>query len=198
MRNKLIGAFACTTALASAGVASAADLGARPYVKAPVYAEPLFNWTGFYVGGHIGGAWTNEQFVNNGNDLLGFGDLVPGQGFRQRSSGIMGGAQIGYNWQANNFVAGLEGTISGLNNKGTVANTVFGAGDDVFDWREWASPLHEWANPYLQVNAVWPGTYDIPPIPDEPPELRTRYTPDDALPVDLLRYRADEAHSARV
>lgn len=70
--------------------------------------------------------------------------------------------------------------------------------DDVFDWREWASPLHEWANPFLQVNAVWPGTYDIPPVPDEPPELRTRYTPDDALPVDLLRYRADEAHSARV
>ena len=135
MRNTLIAAFACTTALVSAGAASAADLGARPYAKAPAYIEPLFNWTGFYVGGHIGGAWTNQQFVNNGNDLLGFGDLVPGQGFRQRSSGIMGGAQIGYNWQANNFVAGLEGTISGLNNKGTIANTVFGAGDDVFDWR---------------------------------------------------------------
>jgi outer membrane immunogenic protein len=134
MRNTLIAAFACTTALVSAGAASAADLAARPYVKAPIYAEPLFNWTGFYVGGHIGGAWTNEQFANNGNSG-GFGDLLPGEGFRQRSSGIMGGAQIGYNWQANNFVAGLEGTISGLNNKGTIANTAFGARDDVFDWR---------------------------------------------------------------
>jgi len=53
MRNKLIAAFACTTALVSTGAASAADLGAR-YTKAPAYAEPLFNWTGFYDGGHIG------------------------------------------------------------------------------------------------------------------------------------------------
>ncbi len=134
MRNKLIAAFACTTALVSTGAASAADLGARPYTKAPAYMEPLFNWTGFYVGGHIGGAWTNEQFINNGIGAP-FGDLVPGQGYRQRNSGIMGGAQIGYNWQANNYVFGMEGTISGLNNKGTVVNTAFGAGDDVFTWR---------------------------------------------------------------
>ena len=133
MRNKLIAAFACTTALVSAGAASAADLGAR-YTKAPAYVEPLFNWTGFYVGGHIGGAWTNEQFINNGNSG-GFGDLVPGQGYRQRNSGVLGGAQIGYNWQANNYVFGMEGTISGLDNKGTVVNTAFGAGDDIFTWR---------------------------------------------------------------
>lgn len=133
MRNKLIAAFACTTALVSTGAASAADLGAR-YTKAPAYVEPLFNWTGFYVGGHIGGAWTNEQFTNNGTGAA-FGDLSPGDGFRQRNSGIMGGAQIGYNWQANNYVFGIEGTISGLDNKGTVVNTVFGAGDDVFSWR---------------------------------------------------------------
>jgi outer membrane immunogenic protein len=134
MRTKLIVAFACTTALVSAGAASAADLTARPYTKVPAYIEPLFNWTGFYVGGHIGGAWTNEQFTNNGNGAP-FGDLTPGQGFRQRNSGILGGAQIGYNWQANNYVFGAEGTIAGLDNKGTVNNTVFGAGDDVFSWR---------------------------------------------------------------
>ncbi|MCS3725852.1 outer membrane protein [Bradyrhizobium betae] len=133
MRNKLIAAFAFTTALVSTGAASAADLGAR-YTKAPAYAEPLFNWTGFYVGGHIGGAWTNEQAINNGIGAP-FGDLGPGDSFRQRSSGIMGGAQIGYNWQANNYVFGMEGTISGLDNKGTAVNTTIGAADDVFTWR---------------------------------------------------------------
>ena len=134
MRNKLIAAFACTTALVSTGAASAADLGAR-YTKAPAYAEPLFNWTGFYVGGHVGGAWTNEQFINTGNGAP-FADLSPGQGFRQRNSGVMGGAQIGYNWQANNYVFGMEGTISGLDNKGSFTNTVFGVGlDDQFSWR---------------------------------------------------------------
>lgn len=134
MRNKLIAAFACTTALVSTGAASAADLGARPYAKAPAYMESMFNWTGFYVGGHIGGAWTNEQFTNNGTGAP-FGDLTPGQGYRQRNSGILGGAQIGYNWQANNYVFGMEGTISGLDNKGSFLNTAFGAGDDVFSWR---------------------------------------------------------------
>src|SRR5215471_228131 len=119
MRSKLIAAFTCTTALVAAGAASAADLAARPYTKAPAYIEPLFNWTGFYVGGHIGGAWTNEQWINSANTTA-FGDLSPGQGFRQRGSGIMGGAQIGYNWQASNYVFGLEGTISGLDNHGTV------------------------------------------------------------------------------
>ena len=134
MRNKLIAAFACTTALVSTGAASAADLGAR-YTKAPAYAEPLFNWTGFYVDGHVGGAWTNEQFINTGNGAP-FADLSPGQGFRQRNSGVMGGAQIGYNWQANNYVFGMEGTISGLDNKGSFTNTVFGVGlDDQFSWR---------------------------------------------------------------
>ena len=135
MRNKFIAAFACTTALVSTGAASAADLAARPYTKAPAYIEPLFNWTGFYVGGHIGGAWTNEQFVNTANTTA-FGDLAPGQGYRQRGAGIIGGAQIGYNWQANNYVFGMEGTISGLDNKGSFTNTVFGVGqDDVFSWR---------------------------------------------------------------
>ena len=33
---------------------------------------------------------------------------------------------MGYNWQAKNFVFGLEGTISGLDNNGTVLNNVFG------------------------------------------------------------------------
>ncbi|TPQ41224.1 porin family protein [Bradyrhizobium guangdongense] len=135
MRSKLIAAFACTTALVASGAASAADLGARPYTKAPIYAEPLFNWTGFYVGGHVGGAWTNQQWINSANTTA-FGDLAPGQGFRQRGAGVLGGAQIGYNWQASQFVFGLEGTISGLSNSGTVNNTVFGVGlDDQFSWR---------------------------------------------------------------
>ena len=135
MRCKLIAAFACTSALVTAGAASAADLAARPYVKAPAYIEPLYNWGGFYVGGHIGGAWTNEQWINTANTSP-FGDLAPGQGFRQRSSGIMGGAQIGYNWQASNYVFGLEGTISGLDNSGSATNTVFAGGlDDQFSWR---------------------------------------------------------------
>jgi outer membrane immunogenic protein len=51
----------CGTALAGlamATAASAADLAARPYTKAPAYTPaPIYNWTGFYIGGHVGGAF---------------------------------------------------------------------------------------------------------------------------------------------
>ena len=145
-QSKLIATLAFTAALgvgsAAVGAASAADLGARPYTKAPVFADPLFNWAGFYVGGNVGGAWTTEQWVNSANTTL-FGDLNPGQGFRQRGSGIFGGGQMGYNWQASNYVFGLEGTIAGLDNRGTLLNTVFGAGlDDRFSWRaDWMATI---------------------------------------------------------
>jgi len=145
-RSKLIATLAFTAALgvgsAGVGAAWAADLGARPYTKAPVFAEPLFNWAGFYIGGNVGGAWTTQQWVNSANTTL-FGDLNPGQGFRQRGSGIFGGGQMGYNWQASNYVFGLEGTIAGLDNRGTLLNTVFGAGlDDRFSWSaDWMATI---------------------------------------------------------
>ena len=133
IHSKLITALIATTALGTCA-ASAADLAARPYAKAPVFVQSVYNWGGFYVGGHVGGAWSNEQWVNTANTTA-FGDLVPGQGFRQRNSGVFGGGQMGYNWQASNFVFGLEGTISRLDNKGSALNTVFGTGDDLFSWR---------------------------------------------------------------
>src|SRR6476660_3421450 len=63
INSKLIAAVTFTVAL-GAGAASAADLAARPYTKAPAYYEPIFNWSGFYIGGHIGGAWTNQEWIN--------------------------------------------------------------------------------------------------------------------------------------
>jgi outer membrane immunogenic protein len=141
LNAKLIAALTVTTAL-GAGAASAADLGARPYTKAPAYIESIYNWAGFYVGGHLGGSSTNQEWINTANTTL-FGDLSPGEGFRQRGSGVFGGGHVGYNWQASNFVFGLEGTVSGLNNRGTVVNNVFGLGlDDRFSWRtDWMATV---------------------------------------------------------
>ena len=80
------------------------------------------------------GSWTSQNWTNTADTTL-FGDLAPGQGFRQRGAGVFGGGQIGCSWQASNYVFGLEGTISGMDNHGTAPNTVFGAQDDVFSWR---------------------------------------------------------------
>ena len=146
IRSKFAAALALSATL-GVGAASAADLGAWPNTKAPALPYPVYNWAGLYVGGHLGGSWTNQIWTNTANnggfgDLIpggrfnGFGDLVPGQGFSQHGSGVFGGGQVGYNWQASNYVFGLEGTISAMDNRGSLLNRVFGpALDDQFSWR---------------------------------------------------------------
>ena len=135
-------AIAASALLMGSMSASAADLAARPYTKAPAPLVSVYNWDGFYIGGHVGGAWTNQEWVNVANTTA-FGDLNAGEGFRQRGTGIFGGGHAGYNWQASNFVFGLEGTISGLDNRGSVLNNVFGVGfDDRFSWRaDWMATI---------------------------------------------------------
>src|SRR5450432_2508390 len=71
MKKFLLGTVALV-ALGATVPALAADLGARTYTKAPAYAAPIYNWTGFYIGGHIGGAFAGDNnfagLANNGND----------------------------------------------------------------------------------------------------------------------------------
>src|SRR5258705_10685423 len=72
MKKFLLGTVALV-ALGATVPALAADLAARPaYTKAPAYMAPIYNWTGFYIGGHVGGAFSgNNGFAgttNNKND----------------------------------------------------------------------------------------------------------------------------------
>ncbi|MGV7215845.1 outer membrane protein [Bradyrhizobium sp. UFLA05-112] len=60
--KKFVFAFAAIAAMT--GAASAADLAARPYTKAPVAVAPAVNWTGCYVGAGGGGAMTNNDRSN--------------------------------------------------------------------------------------------------------------------------------------
>jgi outer membrane immunogenic protein len=104
-------AFAGLVALAfTAGSATAADLPPRyqqPYAPAPVYA-PAFSWVGFYLGINGGGGWGRSQW-----DGVGKFDI----------SGALIGGTIGYNWQINQFVLGVEGDIdwSGIKGSTTIA-----------------------------------------------------------------------------
>ncbi len=104
MKKFLLGTVAL---LAMGASASAADLAARPYTKAPAYvAAPIYNWTGFYIGGHVGGAF-------NGNS--GFG------GTSDNSDGrFLGGVQAGADYQfAPNWVIGVEGQYSWVGSNNT-------------------------------------------------------------------------------
>src|SRR6478735_459682 len=99
MKKFLLGTVALV-ALGATVPALAADLAARPaYTKAPAYMAPIYNWTAFYVGGHLGGA-----FAGN-NSLTG-------------SDGrFLGGVQGGFDYQfATNWVIGAEAQYSWLGN----------------------------------------------------------------------------------
>ncbi len=102
MRRLMLSTVALT---ALAGVAFAGDL---PSIKgSPVYyaPAPVFSWTGFY-GGIEGGA----DFLSTKYDAL------PGQFFAASNdvtAGLLGGL-VGYNYQINNFVLGIEGDGGGI------------------------------------------------------------------------------------
>ena len=119
-------AAALSVLLATSMTANAADVYARPYAPPPyvppAYVAPVFTWTGFYLGGNIGGAWAHRDVTvslfgvnfNNGNN-----DGV-----------FIGGGQLGFNWQVNYFVLGFEAEFDGLannNNTGTVLIPTVGA-----------------------------------------------------------------------
>ena len=110
-----------------AGPALGADL---PIVKAqPVPAPvPMFNWNGFYIGANIGGAWSSSTVT----------DVVTGASFSTDDSGFIGGGQVGFNYQVNSFVFGVEGDIdaTSISNTGPSVVTGFGTlqGSTSTDW----------------------------------------------------------------
>ena len=79
-------------------VAGAADMPMR--AAPPMLPPPLFTWTGFYVGGNIGGAWTNNTWR----------DTFFGTNFNNNNNNgrFIGGGQVGVNYQVGQFVIGGE------------------------------------------------------------------------------------------
>jgi outer membrane immunogenic protein len=105
----------------------AADLAARPYTKAPMAVEPVYNWSGFYVGANAGYGWARDEHA----------DMFPGGGFWTQNGNVPGGVQtikpegavfggqVGYNWQVANWVFGLEGQFNATNIKRTDISIFF-------------------------------------------------------------------------
>ncbi len=100
-------------ALGASG-ANAADLPSRKPVEAYV-PPPAFTWTGVYVGVNLGGGFTSSNGLTGASNWF--------SGGNGQTGGIVGGAQIGVNYQiAPQFVIGAEtdfqGTSIGSQNNG--------------------------------------------------------------------------------
>jgi outer membrane immunogenic protein len=105
---------------AVSGYAMAADLS-RP-APAPVYTKappmpPPFSWTGFYIGGNLGGAWASGSITDTATGLTFSGSS---------NNGIfIGGGQVGFNYQVSNIVFGVEGDFDWASNNNNNNTGVF-------------------------------------------------------------------------
>jgi outer membrane immunogenic protein len=135
--------LAALISVAIPNVVLAADL----YTKAPPPAG--FDWSGLYIGGHIGGGWATNDFTNFGDGPAGFGG--PGNATlvtqTTKSSGFLGGIQAGANYQIGRLVLGTEFDFSwsGINGTNTADYADF-IGD----------PLHK--SQTLSADTNWIGT----------------------------------------
>jgi outer membrane immunogenic protein len=105
--------------LALGQMALAADLPQRPvYKAAPMMSPvPVYNWTGFYVGGNVGGAWGNVEAT----------DVTTGATVSPNNSGFAGGGQIGYDYQIGPWVIGIRNLFDGtsINGGATISDPLF-------------------------------------------------------------------------
>jgi len=106
--NKFLTVAWVAAALAATPVAAQAADAERPYYRTPMTA--IYNWTGFYVGGNVGFGWTGGD---NGQ------------------SGIVGGGQVGFNYQVGQWVLGVEGDIAATSIKESASVTFFVPGGGV-------------------------------------------------------------------
>jgi outer membrane immunogenic protein len=101
MKKQLLASTALALAAAVTS-AMAADMALKAPPPAPA---PVYSWTGLYVGGNIGYSWGSSDVTYN--QLANLGQIS----FTESRSldGVIGGPQIGYNWQVNKtWVMGLE------------------------------------------------------------------------------------------
>jgi outer membrane immunogenic protein len=92
---------------------------------------PASNWTGFYLGGNIGSGTARDRTVLNVGGVGGITEF-----FNLSPDGINGGIQAGYNWQAMNWVFGVEADIqasSQRDNRACVLTCVPGASIAAYD-----------------------------------------------------------------
>jgi outer membrane immunogenic protein len=118
--------LAASVAFAVATPALAADLPRAEPARAPVFAPtPVYNWSGLYIGAHVGGSWADQSstIAAIAPPLLTLGSVI-----RDEPSGFLGGAQAGINFQFSNIVLGVEADWSWSNADDTTDTTTLLAG----------------------------------------------------------------------
>lgn len=99
--------------VAACGLGSSAVRAADLPVKAPPSPAPYTaarNWSGLYVGGHVGWGWADESATFLSTSGLAFDP--PGTSYDAAHDGFLGGLQLGYDVQVQNWVFGIGADVS--------------------------------------------------------------------------------------
>ena len=107
---------------ALAALAATPGLAADMLVKKapPPPRAPAWSWTGFYVGANLGGGWAKTDWFE---DVSGSGGGGP-PGFQDASvsaSSVLGGGQIGFDWQSGWAVFGIQADADAAGIRGSVS-----------------------------------------------------------------------------
>lgn len=135
MAKLLVGLVAIGALIAAP--AMAADMR-MPLKAPPAPVVSAYNWTGFYIGGEVGGGWVSQTttIVTQSSATPGF---PVGYSNTRSLSGFLGGINAGYNYQINQFVVGLDGDYTWADVTGSSSNVSPTTGDvathsDRMDW----------------------------------------------------------------
>jgi outer membrane immunogenic protein len=134
--NRLLIAGVALTALIGTP-ALAADMAAPVYKAPPPPPAPVYSWTGFYIGLNAGWKGINGAGMTSApNDAatVGFNTACitagacPQNYGNANGNGFIGGGQIGYDWQIQNYVLGLETDFQGTTAKASITDAVTAPG----------------------------------------------------------------------
>jgi len=137
MKRRGLGLLTSVVAAAACvPLAHAADLPVAPIAPAPYYRPALYDWTGIYLGGHVGGAALRDTYNQVGAPvtvLTGPLDVNPG--------GVVGGGQVGANYEFAPWVVGIEGSWTSTGFSGTTGTFTGGFTENETSSPQWLAAV---------------------------------------------------------
>jgi outer membrane immunogenic protein len=125
---KRLGLGLLTSAVAAAALvpfAHAADMALPPAAPAPYYRPALYDWTGIYFGGHVGAGYIQNSLTSTAAAALALTNSLD-----FNTTGLVGGAQVGANYEFAPWVVGIEGSWTSTQLGATKSATTIPAGTE--------------------------------------------------------------------
>lgn len=150
-------------ALALLGAPSAIADGPRPYVIGATDLQDQTDWSGFYIGGKLGGAWSDIGWTQDLNVFTNSGVIGSGSEVSFGPSGFGGGVIGGGNVQVGHWVFGAELSYLGVDLKETATSPFYPATDTFTTQIDWLATVegrvgYSWSH-YLVFGKVgWVGS----------------------------------------